>query len=104
MVWRAEKAKPSMRLCTKPVLHSLCDAGLADTRLTRDQHYRAVASFRPCPTPHQELDLLLATNQRRGRRAQRLETAFDQACAQRCPSVQGPGDAFKVFGSEVLQV
>ena len=61
-------------------------------------------AFACVPAAHQQLDLLVAADQRCGRRAQRLEAALHRACAQRRPSPHRSGDALEVLGSEVLKV
>ena len=50
---------------------------LADARLAREQHHAAVTVFCAIPLAPQQVDLLLAPDERRQRRlVQRLETAL----------------------------
>ena len=89
VVRRAEEAQPDVRLGGKPLHHGLGDARLADTGFARDQHDATVARFRLLPAPQQQLNLLVAADQRRRRGAQRLEAALDRACPQRRPGRTG---------------
>jgi hypothetical protein len=59
----ARCSRAGMRLRAEALLYRLGNPRLADTRLTRDQDARAIARFRMGPTPHQQLDLLLAPDQ-----------------------------------------
>src|SRR5215471_12449730 len=78
MVRRAETAQTDMWIIAQPLQHGLGEARFADAGLTRYQYDRAIAAFYLLPSPHQQLDLLVAAEQwRSGRKAsKRLSTAF----------------------------
>ena len=80
---RAEIAQPRVWLAAEPLHDGLSDARLADTGLARDQHDAAVATLCLLPASQQQINLLVAADQRRGCRAQRLEPALHRAWPQR---------------------
>src|SRR5262249_11124240 len=82
-----EEAQPDVRLAGKLLHHGLSESRFADARLAGDEHDLAFARFHLLPAPHQQRHLLLATDQRRRGRAQRLEPAFNRACPQRGPGM-----------------
>src|SRR4029077_12923465 len=104
MIGRAEEAYAGMRLQAEALLYRLGNPRLADTRLSRDQDDRAIARFRLGPTPHQQLDLLLAPDQLRPCAAQRLEATLERARPPRRPCPHRFGDALDFPGPEVLQL
>jgi hypothetical protein len=77
-------AQARVRLAAQPFHNRLRDSRLADARFARYQHDAAIAAFRLLPEAHQQLDLLVAADQRGGARAQRLEAAVDGARAFYC--------------------
>src|SRR5215471_14565489 len=87
-----------MRLAAEPLFQRRGDARLADAGLAGDQHDLASARLGARPTTQQQVDLLVAANQRgQCRSAQRLETALDTALSQHLPAADdwlGAGDGF----------
>ena len=61
---RAKQPEPGMRLFGKPVLQDGGQSRLADARLATDQHDAAVASFGAPPIADQQLNLVVAADQR----------------------------------------
>src|SRR5215472_2847318 len=60
-------------------------ARLADARLAGDQHHTPCAGLRLLPAPQQEVELLVAADERRGSRTQCLKAANDPALADHTP-------------------
>jgi hypothetical protein len=91
-----------MRVGVEALLQSRGDARLADAGLPGDQHDLAVARLGARPPAQQQVDLLVAANQRaQCRSAQCLEPALDGARAQHLPSRHGCGDALDLDGAEI---
>src|SRR5215813_13497434 len=61
----------------KPLPQRFGNPRLADARLARYQHDATFATIRLLPAAHQEINLLVAADQRRPRCTQRLEAAVD---------------------------
>src|SRR6516164_11343512 len=94
MVWRTEIAQQEMRLAADPLFQRRGDARLADARLARDQHDLSVPRLGARPAAQQQIDLLLAANQRaQCRSAQRLEPALDDTLPQHLPAADRLGAA-----------
>jgi hypothetical protein len=68
-----------VRLVTQLLYDGLSNARFADTRLARDQDNTAIAPLRLLPSPHEEVNLLVSTDERCGGRAKRLELEGDLA-------------------------
>ena len=68
VVRRAEIAQAGVRLAREPLLERAVMPRLADARLAREQHDLTLAAPGSLPAPEQQLDLLLAPDQRRLRR------------------------------------
>ena len=67
-----------------------------------DQHDLAVAGLGARPAAQQQVDLLVAADQRGQRRsAQCLEPARDDARTQHLPGRHRPGDALELDGAEI---
>src|SRR6516162_9213732 len=81
----------------------LCsNARLADAGFAGDQNDLAVAGLSARPTPQQQADFLLATDQwGQSRSAQRLEPARDGARTQNLPGRHRRSDAFDLGGAEI---
>ena len=91
-----------MRFAAKALLQLGRQARLADPGFAGDQHDLAVSGPGTCPAPQQQVDLLLAADQRGQRRpAQRLEAAGDRARTQYLPSRHRRGGALDVDGAEI---
>src|SRR5580700_1372380 len=91
---RAEIAQASMRLVLQARRKRRDHPRLADAGLARDQHNLAVAGLGALPAPQQEIDLLVAADQR-GQRgcAPRLEAADACRLAADLPTLHGLGVA-----------
>ena len=93
---RAEIAQARVWLAAEPLHDSLSDARFADAGLARDQHDAARRRALACSQRRmQQLDLLVAADQRRGGCAQRLEAALDRARAQHLPGWHVLGEALE---------
>ena len=79
---RAEEAQADVQLAGKPLHHGLSEARLANAWFAGDEHYLALARFRLLPPPHEQRHLLVAADQRRSRRTQRLEPTLHRGCTQ----------------------
>ena len=101
MVRRAEIAQPSVRFGGDPLGQRLGEAGLADARLGGNQHHPAVAGLRLRPAAEQQVDLLVAANQRRDGPVQCLEPAFGHARANHLPDRHVLGEALKGDVAEI---
>ena len=91
-------------MCGSPLSRStngLSDARFADAGLARDQHDAAVAALRLLPAAQEQVDLLVAADERRGGRAQRLEPALGGARAQHLPRRHILGEALERDGAEI---
>ena len=74
-----------MRLRLKPLLQFHRQPRLADPRLAREQHHPPVTTRSLPPAAQQQLEFFVATNQRRGGRAQCFEPAVEAARAEHPP-------------------
>ena len=80
---RAEIAQPNRPLGFEPLLQCRSNPGLADAGLTGNQHNLTFAVLGLGPSSQQQLDFLVAADERaQCRRTQCLETALDRALAQ----------------------
>src|SRR5438270_9942439 len=79
-------------------------ARLADPRLARDQHHPPLAGLRLLPSPHQEVELLVAADQRRGPRTQCLKAADNPALADHTPGALWLGETGERLGPEILDL
>ncbi len=78
------------------------NARLAEAGLAGDQHDLAVACLGARPTAQQQVDLLVAADQRAQRRsAQCLEPARHHTRTQYLPGRHRPGDALDLDGAEI---
>ena len=85
LVGRAKKAQGRVGFTAEPLQDGLSDPRFADTWLARYQDHATFSVFRVPVAPHQQLDFLVATDQQRGGRAQRLEPAIDRTWADHPP-------------------
>ena len=69
-----------------------------------DQHHPPLAGFRLLPAPQQQIELFVATEERRRLRAQRLETAEDAAFSDNAPGALRFGKSGKLLRSEILDL
>jgi hypothetical protein len=92
------------RLADKPLHHGSSQARLADARLSGDEHGLAFARLRRLPAPHEQRHLLVAADDRRRRRAQRLEPTLHRARPQRRIDAYHPIDALKLPRPKVFQL
>ena len=77
---------------------------LADARLAVDQHHPSFAALRLLPAAQQQLDFLLAPNERRLPRAQRLEPAQHPALAEHPPRRLPLGEARQRLRAEIGKI
>ena len=103
MVRRAEIAQPRVRLALDALRQRRGQARLADARLARDQHHPPLAGLRLLPAPQQQIELLVAPDERRRLRAQRLEAAQDAAFADHAPGALRLGKAGERLRPEILE-
>ena len=82
VVRRAEIAQARMRLAFDVLGKRRGQPRLADARLAGDQHHPPFAALRLLPAAQQQLDFLVAPDERRLPRAQGLEPAYLAALAQ----------------------
>src|SRR5215472_3785124 len=85
MVQRAEIAQSGVRLGLDMLRQCRGQARLADPRLAGDQHHSPFAGLCLLPAPRQEVELLVAADQRCGSRTQCLKAADDPALADHTP-------------------
>src|SRR5215468_2301506 len=82
-IGRAEIPQAKMRLLLQALLQCRSDARLADAGLAGDQHDLTVAGLGARPATQQQVDLLVAADQRAQRRSvQCLEAARNGARSQ----------------------
>jgi hypothetical protein len=93
-----------MRLAGEPLDEGLGEARLADAGLARQQHDAALAGRGLPPAPLQHRQLLVAADERRGGRAQRLKAALRAALAQYPPSDDRCRQALDLDRPEILVV
>src|SRR5262245_4812481 len=104
MVGRTEIAQPRVRFALDALRQHHAEARFADARLPRNQHHPPLAGFRLLPAPQQQIELFVATEQRRRLRAQRLEPAEDVAFPDNAPGALGFAKAGKLLRSEILDL
>ena len=83
MVRRAEIAQAGVRLGSDVLGKCRREPRLADARLAGDQHHPPFAALRLLPAAQQQLEFLVAPDERRLPRAQGLEAAYHPALAER---------------------
>jgi hypothetical protein len=101
MVRGAEEAQPDVPLAGKPLHHGLGEARLANARLARHEYDLALPRFRLVPAPHEQRHLLVAADERRCCRAQRLEPALHHARAHHLVRVHAIGEALCLDAAEI---
>src|SRR6516164_585207 len=79
-------------------------ARLADPWLAGDQHHPPFAGLRLLPAPRQEVELLVAADQRCGPRTQGLKAADDPALADHVPGALWFGKTGERLGPEILDL
>src|SRR6516165_3721748 len=102
MIRRTEVAQTDMLLAAQS-LHDRSDgARFANTRLAGDQHDLAVSSLRARPSAQQQVDFLIAADQRAHHRfVQRVEPAGDGARTQHLPYRHRLADSLDLSGAKV---
>jgi hypothetical protein len=99
---RAEIAQAEMRLGVEALLQCRRDARLAEAGFAGDHHDLAVTSLSARPAAQQQIDFLVAADQRRQRRSpQCLEPALDGARPQYPPRRHRRGNALHFDGAEI---
>jgi hypothetical protein len=105
VIGRAEIAQAQVWLGAEAIYQCCSDARFADAGLAGDQHDLAIPGLGARPAPQQQVDLLVAADQRGQRRAaQCLEPARDDARTQHLPCRHRRGDAPQFDGAEVAVV
>src|SRR5215831_2988449 len=104
MMRRAKIAQAGVRFDSKSLYDGLSDARLANTGLARDQDHLSVAVLRLPPATQEQFNLLAAANQRRSRRAQRLEPAFRRPDSQHQPRRHMLAEALECDGAKIAIV
>src|SRR5205814_290395 len=95
-------AQPGMRLAFDMRRKCRRQPRLADARLAGNQHNTSFAAFCLLPAPLEQLDFLVAPDERRLPRAQGLEPAHLAAFAQHPPGALRLGKAGKLLRPEVF--
>src|ERR1700730_1820386 len=96
VVRRAEIAQPGVRLAFEALAQRRAQPRFADARLARQQYDLPLTRIGALPAAQQQVQLLLAPDQRRQvAAAQRLEAAFDRAWPQYLPDRNRLGEACK---------
>ena len=91
-----------MRLLPEPLLERREQPRLADPRLAGEEHHPALAAPGLPPAPQQQVDLLLAADQRRqGRGVERLEPARRRADAEDAVRADRRGEALGLDRAQV---
>jgi len=94
-----------MRVGAETLLELRGDARFAEAGLSANQHDLSVPGLRARPAPQQQVDLLVAANQRAQRRSvQRLEPALDDALTQHLPDAHRLAAAIRVDFGELAAV
>src|SRR6516165_8772314 len=79
-------------------------ARFADTRLAGDQHHTPCAGLRLLPAPQQQVELLVAANERCGPRTQCLKAADDPALTDHTPGTLWLAKTGKRLGPQILDL
>src|SRR5262252_11214761 len=79
-------------------------ARFTDAWLARDQYHTPLAELGLLPAPQQQVELLVAADQRCGLRTQRLEAADDPALADHTPGTLRLGKTGERLGAEILDL
>src|SRR5579872_1727416 len=102
MVRRTEVAQSSVRFAYKPLQRGGSDTRLADAWFGREQDDLTLAALCSLPASVQQLDLFLATDQRRqSGRMERLEPSFNGAGTDHPPCLYGLGDPFQLDHAKI---
>ena len=104
MVGRAEIAQPSLRLALDAPATAPRSGATCRSPARPRQHHPALASFRLLPAPQQQVELLVAPDERRRLRAQRLEAAQDAAFADHAPGALRLGKTGERLRPEILDL
>src|SRR5215472_13166417 len=79
-------------------------ARLANPWLAGDQHHPPLAALRPLPAPRQEVELLVAADQRCDPRTQCLKAADDPAVADNTPGTLWLGKTGERLETKILDL
>src|SRR6516165_2635719 len=93
-----------MRLGLDMLRHGRGQARFTDARLAGDQHHPSLAQLRLLPAPRQEVELLVAADERRGPRTQCLKAADDPALADHTPGTLWLAKTGERLRPEILQL
>jgi hypothetical protein len=88
-------------LATEPFHECLSYTRLADTGFTRDQHHATFAALRLLPASQEQIKLLLASDQRSGRRTQSFEAALHRTWAHHLVGLHPIGKALCLDATEI---
>src|ERR1700722_3085949 len=102
MVRRAEILQAFIRFATEPLLERRNQARLSDAWLAGEQHKLAFTLFCLPPTPEQQLELLVAADERRHRPGMhRLKAALDSSLSYHLPGRDRVREALQHDQSEI---
>ena len=89
----------------EPLAQRAQDAALADAGFARQQHHLAFAVLRLRPAAQQQIQFLVAADQRRQRASavMGIEAAFRRQGTLHPPGVNGFGDPFQVVFAKIAQ-
>src|SRR5215472_6572977 len=104
MVRRSEIAPPRVRLASDALRQRRGQSRLADAGLAGDQYDPALAGLGLPPAAQEQVAFLVAADERRRLRAQRLEAADDAAFADHLPGARRPDEAGERLRPEVLNL
>src|SRR5262249_41303087 len=105
VVGRAEMAQAQTRLAVEALFQCRGKARLTDAGVATAHDNLAVPCLSARPVPQQQIDLLIAADQRGQRRpAQRLEPAFDNALSQYLPTAHRLSAIGDLNGAELTVV
>src|SRR6516162_10337924 len=90
-----------MWLVTQSFQNRLCDARFANAGFARDEDHLPVAALGLFPSAEEQVDFLVAADERRGGRVQRLEPAVRGARTQHLPGGHILGETLERDGSEI---
>src|SRR5262249_4197538 len=92
-----------VRFALQPLKRGRSNPRLADAGLAREQHHLAFSALCPRPATQQQIDLLLAADERRqGRRMKGLKATFDTALTEHLKGRQRLAEAFGGNGAEIV--
>jgi hypothetical protein len=98
---RAEISETTVWLVFQPFPDRLSDARFADAGLARYQHDAAIATLRLVPAAQEQVDLLVATDERGAGCAQRLEPALHRARTRHLVCLHPISEALRLDAAKI---